>query len=343
MELFTNELDARKQSILRAIIIEYVDGAEPVGSEALVQKFHLGVKSATVRNEMAEMLDLGYLEQPHTSAGRIPSDSGYRYYVDRLIVERPVDETTKQIVESASTQGDALQLLLRETVRALSRVTNYLGVATTIRDLSVVVRAAVLSALGPQNALLVLALNNGHVENKMIEMPQGTSLEDIGTINELLAAQLSGKTLGELAKLRLNFPTANEKLATILAGAIRTIAQSLTRGKLITEGEEFLFALPEFQRDSGYTAQLMRELSDSDLLYESVAQSDGTKVVTIGKENQHSQMRQLSVIRESFCVGDNKAGMIALIGPTRMQYDTSIPLVNFTARALSASLTRYFA
>jgi len=155
------ELDSRKQTILQAIIIEYVTAAEPIGSEALVQKYQLGVKSATVRNEMAEMSDLGFLEQPHTSAGRIPSDLGYRYYVDHLIVMRDVEEAAKHRVKNAVAEGDALQSLLRDTIRALSRVTHLLGAATTVRESQVTVLNAVVSALGPSKALLVLVLSNG--------------------------------------------------------------------------------------------------------------------------------------------------------------------------------------
>src|SRR3954447_6189397 len=119
-----SELDPRKQTILRAIIVEYVDAAEPVGSEMLVQKYALGVKSATVRNKMAEMSELGYLEQPHTSAGRIPSDLGYRYYVDRLLQIPELAESAKSRVRGAAEDGEALQSLLRDTTRALSRLTH---------------------------------------------------------------------------------------------------------------------------------------------------------------------------------------------------------------------------
>ena len=336
------DLDSRKQSILRAIIVEYVEAAEPVGSEALVHKYDLGVKSATVRNEMAEMLDLGYLEQPHTSAGRIPSDLGYRYYVDRLIVERPLTESATARVQSASTQSDALHTVLRDTVRALSRVTQLLGVATTVRDIEVSVRTAVLSALGPRQALLVLVLSNGHVENRMIEMPVGLSLDDIGKANELIASQMTGKTLRSLSKLKLAASPGLEKLFNTLSTTIRSLSQDLTRGTIITEGEEFMFGQPEFQRDVGYLAELLHELTESQVLYESVTPKEGTKTVTIGRENRHEQMRQLSIVRRSFYVGDNEAGVIALVGPTRMKYDTSIPLINFTAAALSTSLSRYF-
>ncbi len=248
----TPELDPRKKTILQAIIIEYVTAAEPIGSEALVQKYQLGVKSATVRNEMAEMSDLGYLEQPHTSAGRIPSDLGYRYYVDHLIVGRDIDELSKNKVKTAADEGEALQILLRDTVRALSRVTRLLSVATTVRDSHVVVRNAVVSVLGPTQALMVLVLSNGHVENRMIEVPVGLTLEDVGRANETLTSALAGKGLRNL--VRSKTPTgvgspAVDKLVSTLWANNRTNARELTRGVLITEGEEFMYAQPEFQRD----------------------------------------------------------------------------------------------
>src|SRR5271154_726954 len=114
------ELDPRKQTILQAIVIEYVAGAEPVASEQIVQKYELGVKSATVRNEMAELSELGLLEQPHTSAGRIPSDLGYRYYVDRLIVTHDPSQSERATMKDATSDGDVLLAMLRDTVRALS-------------------------------------------------------------------------------------------------------------------------------------------------------------------------------------------------------------------------------
>lgn len=338
-----SELDARKQSILQAIIVEYVGAAEPIGSEALVQKYDLGVKSATVRNAMAEMLELGLLEQPHTSAGRIPSDLGYRYYVDRLIVERPVAEAAREKLESAFEYGEALHLVLRDTVRALSRLTQLMGVATTVRDGETPIRTVLLSALGPRQALLVLVLGNGHVENRMIEMPTGLSLEDIGRANDELAGLLVGRPVRSLTKVKLTSATGLDKLFAVVGPTVRTIAAELTRGTLITEGEEFMFAQPEFQRDAPHLAELLTELVESETLYESVTRQDGTQVVTIGRENRHTRMRQLSVVRHSFFVDGAEAGVIALVGPTRMRYDTSIPLVTYTAQALSSSLTRYLA
>jgi heat-inducible transcriptional repressor len=340
------ELDARKQTILRAIIIEYVSAAEPIASEMLTQKYALGVKSATIRNEMAEMAELGLLEQPHTSAGRIPSDLGYRYYVDRLVVTRELEEKTKQRLRSASaSDGDALQAVLQDTVAALSRATYMLSAATTVRDGAVTVRNAILSALGPSQALLVLILSNGQVENRMVEIPVGLTLDDVGKANEALNAALAGKNLRLLSRAKAPAASGNpvtDKLLTMLWANVRAMAKEITRGMLLVEGEEFLFAQPEFQRDVNALTDLLNELTDSDVLYESLAPGEEGRTVTIGKEHRHEQMHQLSVIRHSFHVGGSEAGVIALVGPTRMRYEVGIPLVNYTARALSQSLTRFF-
>lgn len=338
------ELDRRKQAILQAIIIEYITAAEPIGSEMLVQKYDLGVKSATVRNEMAEMSELGFLEQPHTSAGRIPSDLGYRYYVDRLVVNDEPSEPHRNRVKD-TLQVNTLQEMLRLTVRALSRATQLLGAATTVRDGTVTVRAAVISALGPTQGLLVLALSNGYVENRMVECPAGLTLSDVGGTNALLQNLIVGQDLRSLSRLKLpSDPTnpATDKLIGVLWTQIRGIARDLTRGTLVTEGEEFMFSQPEFQRDTGHLSDLLFELVESDILYESIAPSEQGQPVTIGRENRYRQMQQLSVVRHSFYVGDSEAGVLALIGPTRMRYDVAIPLVGYTAQSLSTSLGRFF-
>jgi heat-inducible transcriptional repressor len=339
------ELDSRKQTILQAIVLEYVTGAEPVGSEMLVQKYQLGVKSATVRNEMAEMLDLGFLVQPHTSSGRIPTDLGYRYYVDRLIVTRDPEENVKQKLKDSTSDGEALQSLLQDSLRALSRLTQLLAVAT-VHETTVTIRTAVLSALGPKQALMVLVLSNGRVENRMIECPKDLTLDDVGKANDTLTSAIAGKNLRAVSRLKIastSNSTALDKLMSVALAQVRLIARDITRGTVVTEGEEFLFAQPEFIRDAGTLTELLRDLGESDILFETISPSESAKPVTIGRENRHEQMRNLSIIRHSFFVGNMEAGVVALVGPTRMRYDAGIPLITFTAKALSDSLTRYFA
>jgi heat-inducible transcriptional repressor len=340
------ELDPRKQTILRSVVFEYVTTAEPVGSELLTQKYELGVKSATVRNELADLADLGYLEQPHTSAGRIPSDVGYRYYVDRLIVSRDLGADSKQRVKSASEEGDALYGMLRETTRALSRITHLLTAATIIRDTHVTVKSIILSALGPHQALLVMVLTNGHVENRMIEAPPGLTLQDLGRANELINQSAHGKPIRWFGKTKApasqSSPALDKFVATVW-GALRSVGKELTRSSLTTEGEEYLFAQPEFQRDAIALSEVLDFLKEGDTLMDVLtAPVDQPTTVTIGRENRQEPLRQFSVVRQSFYVGENEAGAIALIGPTRMHYETSIPLVNFAAQALSNALTKFF-
>ncbi|RYG38983.1 heat-inducible transcription repressor HrcA [bacterium] len=336
-------LDDRKRTILHAIVVEYVDTAEPVASEQLVQRYPLGVKSATVRNEMAELSELGLLEQPHTSAGRIPSDQGYRFFVDRLVLLEDVQEKARESI-SGSPRGEVLQTLLRDTTKALSRVSGLLGVATTVRNPNLTVRTAILSALGPNQALFVLALSDGRVENRMLECPADLTLEDVGAANEALRIGALGTNIRAL--VRSKAPAAGTKAASKLVQLawteLHAIARTVTRGEIMTEGEEFLFSQPEFRRDIGGFQTVLSELVDSDVLYETVSPAQGPLTVTIGREHRHATMHQLSVVRRSFYVGSMEAGMIALVGPTRMRYGASIPLVNHTADALSESLTRFF-
>jgi len=339
------ELDARKQSILQAVIAEYVSAAEPVGSELLVQKYHLGVKSATVRNELAEMAELGFLDQPHTSAGRIPSDTGYRYYVDHLIVPKAIDESVGARLRGVAHGGEALQSVLRDTARALSRLTKLLTVASTYRDSDVVVKNALISAFGPQNVMLVLVLSNGAVINQMVDSSSELTLADLGKANEELTSAIANKPLRVLVKAKppVSGSAAVDRFIATVWGLVRSQAQDLTRGLLITEGEEFLFAQPEFHRDTVLMADLLDAFTKSDVLYDALNSPGGAQVVTIGREHRIERLRSLSLVRHSFFVGSSEAGVVALVGPTRMPYDIAIPLVTYTAQALTSALTRFFA
>jgi heat-inducible transcriptional repressor len=337
------ELDARKQSILQAIILEYVSNAEPVGSELITQKYNMGVRSATVRGEMAEMSDLGFLDQPHTSSGRIPSDLGYRYYVDNLIVPRRVSDTAETQVRQKASGGDALQIVLRDTARALSRLTHLLTVACTFRDLELNVITLHFSGLGPKQGILVMVLSNGTVVNRMVECPPGITLEEIGQINDELGKLTHGKSMKSLVRAKapsVGVPSTDRMLSAIW-NLIKNLGRELTRGTMITEGEEFLLGQPEFQRDPGLMTELMSTFSDSEILYEALSSGGEPKAVTIGRENRSEQLVNLSLVRQSFFVGPFEAGVIGLVGPTRMRYDVVMPLVAYTGNALSEALTRF--
>jgi heat-inducible transcriptional repressor len=337
------DLSPRKEQILRAVIVEYVSGAEPVPSELIASKYELGVRSATVRSELSEMSDMGFLEQPHTSAGRVPSDRGYRYFVDRLLVGAPLDKERKSKVKAATDEEDTLQEILRHTTRALSRLTHLLSAAATLRDGEVQVRNAVLTVLGPARALLVVILKNGLVENRVVELPKGTTLENVGRVNDALSTLTDEKTLRSLTKLKApatGEPGADRLMKTV-ASRIQEVARDLTKGQVVIEGEEYLFAQPEFLRDAKLMEQLVSSLEDETLIHTALlSDTDKFSAVTIGREHAAAAMHPLSIVRQTFAVGDEEAGTIAIIGPTRMNYEHGIRLLDFTAVAIGETLTK---
>lgn len=339
------ELSARKAQILRAVILEYVEAAEPVASDLLASKYELGVKSATIRHELAEIADLGYLEQPHTSAGRIPSDVGYRFYVDHLMDPRTATTEEKTQVRSAQHDDETLREILVETTKVLSRLTNLFAAAATVKDSMVPVKHVVVTALGPERGMLVMVFGNGHVENKILELPLGISLDQLGRVNDLLAAALVGKPLGSLTKAKPAPDGAPmvDALLTEAYSVIRSAAKELTRGQFVTDGEEYILSQPEFQRDRLALEQLIRSLENEEALRTAVVgQASAEDGVTIGRENASPDMQSLAISRRVFMVGGSEAGAIAVIGPTRQHYDKGLSILEFTAKAISETLTKIY-
>jgi heat-inducible transcriptional repressor len=332
-----SELSGRKSKILRAVVVEYVAVAEPVASDHIVTKYDLGVRGATVRHEMAEIAELGFLEQPHTSSGRVPSDKGYRYFVDHLMVVRPPAPGAKQRLQASTEEQDTLSDLLRDITKSLSRITRLLTVAATVKDADVLVQSVVLAAIGPGKTLLVVVLQNGQVENRLIESPPGTTLEHIGLANEALGA-VSGLSVRRAARAKT--PVVDDPvLAKLLRSAFavfRTTARDITRGHIYLEGEEYVIAEPEFRSDPAAMKGLIESMEDEETLHEA-ALGDG---ITIGSENPVPRMQGLAIVRRQFYAGDQEAGSLAIVGPRRLRYPEAVSLLDFTAQAVSKALSR---
>lgn len=345
-EIVMDGLSDRQRNILRAVVVEYVMGAEPVPSDLIAQKYELGVRSATVRNELAEITDLGYLEQPHTSAGRIPSDDGYRYYVDHMILRRRITPEERQKISSVTNEEETTRDLVEESMKALSRATRLLTAAITVRDAQEKVRNAVVTALGPDKVLLVLVMTNGHTENRILECPPGLTLTELGRVNAALEGVVAGKSLGSLLKAKTPLVGA-EPTDTLLRRAmtgLKSVLNELTAGHIILEGEEFIISQPEYQRDPGSLTELLDSLGDeASLMVELRDEVSPDHKITIGRENKHQRHRTLSFVRRGFYVGEDQAGVIAIIGPTRMDYDRNVALLDFTSDAISRTLTKLFA
>ncbi len=340
-----DSLDNRKKIILRAVILEYVAIPDPVGSEQIVQKYAVGAKSATVRNELAEMSDLGYLEQPHISAGRIPSDTGYRYFVDHLLTEKEPTSAEKSIVKEVTTGSELLKNILQETTKALSKMTHQLSAASTINNANLKPVNAIFTALGIRRGLLVVVFNNGHVENKVIESNFDLSLQDIERLNKLLPQWISGVTLKELCKIKLAPHSASEimeKFSNLVALNFRQMAKKLTQGLLVIEGEEYMMSQPEIMRNSALLNEVLLAIENEQVLADILnSPSTASLTVTIGKENGTDTVFQnFTMVKHSFEIDGVEAGTVAILGPTRLNYETNIPLIQYASRAIGETMTR---
>lgn len=347
------ELDARKQRILEAVVRDYVATAEPVGSHVLVQRYSLGVKSATLRNEMAEMSERGYLRQPHTSAGRVPSDRGYRFYVDRLmplpVIQPDEAASVRRAVASASSEMDAI---LRKTCFLLTAMTQLPAVATPPDADDTELRQVFLSPVGTDRALLVLLFGTGRAENRLVGARLTAS--DALLLANALNERFGGETLSALrAEAQADEPPPAELRALgalwtqfrqeVLAAA-RAVAEEVP---VVVEGAHTVLQHPEF-RDVERLGQFLSTLQERAALVEMMsralddqtAESKTPLHVVIGEENSRPALHGYSVVSSTYFVGTRERGAIAVLGPTRMDYARVGGAVRLMAQTVSDLLTQ---
>jgi heat-inducible transcriptional repressor len=336
-------LGHRKNLILQAIVEDYVETADPIGSEWLAAHHDFGCKPATLRNEMAEMSDLGYLRQPHTSAGRIPSDRGYRYYVDRLMTEPSDGPATKLFARQPA--ATPVEEIVQETCRVLSEMTSYPSVATppALRETSL--RRMFVAPASGRHLLLVMLLSNGQVENRVLELqwaPDSRSLERIGNF---LNAQLANQELSRIAQgASPSIPQelwSERAIITKCVAAVKQAAKSLAEERVYVEGTSHFLRHPEFQ-DINRLEAVLSVLEQSSLLFEALSRAllDSEVKVLIGTEHAMPQMEDCSLITCGYRIRNRVSGYIGVVGPTRMQYARAVGAVGLMARSLSSVLTR---
>lgn len=352
------ELGERKQKILQAVVWSYVETAEPVGSEVLAHRYaDWGVKSATIRNELAGLAEQGYLRQPHTSAGRIPSDLGYRFHVDHLMVERVPNPKTMQEArrDLEAEHNDTLERILRQTCSLLTQLTHYTSVATTPQPADMQLRQIFAAPAGRDNLLIVALLTTGETENRLLSGPAASLAMDEPT--ELTAAvnalnaEWSGKSLDWLRLLtekQIVVPAdlsgrAAMSLYRALAESVRhMVSAAASEERVVIEGAREILRQPEFQ-DVAKLEGVLDTLQTRARVFElfSAQRPNGSEVmVVIGGENPVEAMRECSVVTAPYYIGTRERGTLGVVGPTRMDYDHTVPLVSFMARNLSDLLSR---
>lgn len=340
-------LDSRKKLILQAIVDDYIETAEPIASKALVTKLDMKVSSATVRNEMAELETLGYLEQPHTSAGRIPSDKGYREYVDSLMhVDELSPEDAKEISNRISSSFDELKGLLRKASGALAEQTGYMSLALTPRFHKSYLTQLKMLMIEPGKVLVVVVLSAGVVKDRVARVPDFLSQDQLYQISNAIEAGLCGKSLEEITLVTVtsavkNSPVPESLLNQILYETYTSIKQA-DNLEVYMDGTNHMLSFPEFHNNSSARG-LFDTLSKDGVIAGYLNEFGGTGesgetpkyMIRIGQEIQLEGLRDCSFITTTYNVGDKVAGNIGVIGPKRMDYSKVISQISFVRRTIN--------
>ena len=321
------ELDARKRTILDAIIRTSLSTGEPVGSRTISKYTDLNLSSATIRNEMSDLEEMGYILQPHTSAGRIPSDKGYRFYVDNLVSEKTQQVTTLNSLMIAKTSR--MEEILKLVVRMLANNTQYTTMISSPSYKGNKVKFIQLSKLNPRQLLNVVVIDGNIVKNHIIDLNEEIDEETVLKLNLLLNTRLNGLTLADInlglisnikEEAGIHTEIVNEVLDTI-AEVIR--AETDEDMKIYTSGATNIFRYPELA-DGERAAQLISALEEKDSLagFLDDANTDETGIqVYIGEESPVETMKDCSVVTATYDLGDGLQGTIGIIGPKRMDYE----------------------
>jgi len=335
--------EERRFEVLRAIVADYVATQEPVGSKTLVERHNLGVSSATVRNDMAVLEEDGYIAQPHTSAGRIPTDKGYRRFVDRISDVKPLSGAERRAIQSFLGGAMDLDDVLRRSVRLLAQLTRQVAVVQYPTLTRSTVRHVELISLTPARLMLVLITDSGRVDQRMVDLGEVLAEDSVARIRAMLNAAVVGRRLTEAAVLVAELP---EDAPSELRGVVTTLSAVLI---------DTLVEHPEERLVLGGTANLTRNVADFpgslrqvlEALEEQVvvlkllasAHRPGTVRISIGEENEAEEMRSTSVVSIGYGPGEMLLGGMGVVGPTRMDYPSTIAAVHAVARYVGEILT----
>lgn len=346
-------LNDRRRLVLRAVVEEYVSSAQPVGSRTLVERHGLTFSPATVRAELSALEEYGHLVQPHTSAGRIPTDLGYRSVVDAYLASFE-PESNDDIRDTSLDSASEVTELLGAASARLARHTNSLGIAIGPSIESSRVMRVDLLALGERRVLFVLITDSGQVLNRQIELAQPTTPEEVAAVERTLNASLRSKRTGDIVRLRAALvdvpgaspgeggfpPSALNAMTVILDEVIDTLREA-DGSRLKHRGFASLLAQPEFH-DSGRLGALVEMLDDQldmvqVIISEDANSTDDPITVRIGHENRHAGLGEVSVIISPYRSGSSR-GVVGVIGPTRMDYRRAMGAVKATADELTDTL-----
>ncbi len=334
------ELTERKKKVLRSIVDLYIRTAEPVGSKAIAELPDMNYSSATIRNEMADLTTLGYLEQPHTSAGRVPSAAGYRLYVDELMADYRLSmDETRSINTAIEEKMQQVDKMVEKVARLVSQATELPAISVASRRGGATVKRFDLIAAGAGSFILVLMLSSDEVVNKLIKLPLNVGESDLKVLSAVLNATMAGLSAEEFTPELLQRVMNSAGSASTLVPVIVDFASETLRRQGSTNmavvGHGRLLDQPEYH-DIDKAQRVLTSLDEESLsnLPAVMQGTNGTRVL-VGPENVAAELKDTSVVMTKFDIGDGLQGMIGVVGPTRMDYAKVTARLSYFAESLS--------
>ena len=334
------ELTERKKKVLRSVVDLYIRTAEPVGSKAITELPDMKYSSATIRNEMADLTEMGYLEQPHTSAGRIPSAAGYRLYVDELMLDYRLSmDETHSINMAIEEKMQRVDKLVEKVAKLVSQATDLPAISVAARSGGATVKRFELLLAGENSIILVLMLSNDEVFNKLIKLPLLVSDSDLKILSALLNATMteigSDEYTAELLDRVMRSAGAAAGLVPVIVDFTAETLRRQTSTNMAVAGQMRLLGQPEY-RNIDKAQRVITSLDEESLsnLPAIMQNSNGTRVL-VGPENVAQELKDTSVVMTKFDIGDGMQGMIGVVGPTRMDYAKVTARLSYFAESLS--------
>ena len=336
-------MDERKFMILQAIIDDYITTAVPVGSRTISRKSGVGYSPATIRNEMSDLEELGYLAQPHTSAGRVPSYKAYRLYVDQLlnVAKLPMEER-ERMNSFLSNRTDQVEALIRRAAAVISDATHYTSVIVSPQLNTLRIRNLQMVPVSDTLALVVIVTNAGIVKDTVIRIPEGISPDVLYEISKMLTEQLADKPIEQVRQLFAEIIRDMGDHRRLLAEAMQVIEDKMSRtdySDVIIGGGANILSYPEYQ-DISKAQNFLSVLESRDKLKKALATGNGMEVtIRIGPENTLPELSDCSILTATYHAGGQSKGTLGIIGPTRMNYSRAISVLRYMGMALSELLS----
>jgi heat-inducible transcriptional repressor len=333
-------LDDRKLAVLRAIVEDYVSTNEPVGSKALADRHSLGVSPATIRNDMVALEEEGYIAQPHTSAGRVPTDKGYRLFVDRLSTVKPLSSAERRAIETFLGGAIDLDEIVARTVRLLAQLTRQVAIVQYPSLTRSSVQHVELVPLGAQRVMMVLITNTGRVEQRVIDNLDRVSEDAVENLRQMLNRALVGRWLtdvpAQVEDLPAQVPAADRPLvASVLSVLLESLVERHEE-KIVLAGTANLAAV-DF---SASLRDVLEALEENMVLIRLLGEAGNPSMLTvrIGAENSHEGLRSTSIVSAGYGFGDQSLAKLGVVGPTRMDYPGTMGAVRAVARYVGTIL-----